>query len=121
MFMHHYGIPAKCVTLILQMYENYICLVMHNGTLSEIFEVKTGIRQGNILSSLMCILVIDWTLRETVKQSEIAYSGHSLNNRTTSTLQIPTMYHIHINKCKRSRLTQEAKKTGLGINIQKTN
>ena len=42
--MHHYGIPAKFVTLIQQVYEYYTCEVIHNGKLSETFEVKTGVR-----------------------------------------------------------------------------
>ena len=44
MLMHHYGIPAKFVTLIQQVYEYYTCEVIHNGKLSETFEVKTGVR-----------------------------------------------------------------------------
>ena len=46
MLMHHCGIPAKFVTLIQQMYENSTCQVIHNGKLSETFEVKTGVRRG---------------------------------------------------------------------------
>ena len=63
--MHHYGIPAKFVTLIQQMYENSTCQVMHNGKLSKTFEVKTGVRQGCILSPLIFVMVIGWIMRET--------------------------------------------------------
>ena len=49
MLMHHYGIPAKFVTLIQQMYEHSDYQVIHNGKLSETSEVKTGVRQGCIL------------------------------------------------------------------------
>ena len=70
MLMHHYGIPAKFVTLIQQMYENSTCQVIHNGKLSETSEVKTGVRQGCILSPLIFIMVIDWIMRETVKQGQ---------------------------------------------------
>ena len=62
MLMHHYGIPAKFVTLIQQMYENSTCQVMHNGKLSE--EVKTGVRQGCILSPLIFVTMIDWIMRD---------------------------------------------------------
>ena len=67
---HHYGIPAKCVTLIQQMNENSTCQVIHNGKLSETFEAKTDVRQGYILSPLIVIMVIDWIRRETVKQGQ---------------------------------------------------
>ena len=42
MLMRHYGIPAKFVALIQQMYETSTCQVINNGKLSETFEVKTG-------------------------------------------------------------------------------
>ena len=77
MLMHHYGIPAKFVTLIHQVYDfiqqmhdNTTCQVIHNGKLSETFEVKTGVRQECILSPLIFIMVIDWIMRETVKQDQ---------------------------------------------------
>ena len=56
-------------TLIQQMYESSTCQVIHNGKLSETLEVKTGVRQGCILSPLVFFIkVIDWIMRETVKQ-----------------------------------------------------
>ena len=58
MLMHHYGMPATFVKLIQQTYENSTCQVIHNGKLSETFEVKTGVRQGCILSTLICIMVL---------------------------------------------------------------
>ena len=52
------------------MYENSTCQVIHNEKLSETFEVKTGVRQGCILSPLIFIMVIVWIMRETVKQGQ---------------------------------------------------
>ena len=80
MLVHHYRIPAKFVTLIQQMHENSTCQVIHNGKLSETFEVKTGVRQGCILTPLNFIMVIHWIMRETVKHGQIMSSGHSLNS-----------------------------------------
>ena len=63
--MHHYGIPVKFVTLIQQMYEYATCQVIHNGKLSETYEVKTGVGQGCILSPLIFYHGdIDWIMRE---------------------------------------------------------
>ena len=70
MLVHHYGIPAKFVTLIQQMYENSTCQVIHHGKLSETFEVKTGVRQECILSPLIFVMVIDWIIRKAVKQNQ---------------------------------------------------
>ena len=62
--MRHYGIPQKLVTLIEKMYEGTSCRVIHDGELSESFEIKTGVRQGCMLSPFLFILAVDWLLRE---------------------------------------------------------
>ena len=63
--MRHYGIPTKIVKLVKSMYEDTYCKVVHNGQLSEKFDIKTGVRQGCLLSTFLFILAIDWLMRET--------------------------------------------------------
>ncbi|WP_353804764.1 RNA-directed DNA polymerase, partial [Acinetobacter baumannii] len=46
----HYGIPVKYVHLIKQLYKSSSCQVVHNRKLSDPFTVKTGVRQGCLLS-----------------------------------------------------------------------
>ncbi len=46
----HYGIPEKIITIIQNNYQATSCKVLHAGQLSESFEVKTGVRQGCLLS-----------------------------------------------------------------------
>ncbi len=41
------------------------CKVQHAGQLSDSFEVKTGVRQGCLLSPFLFLLVIDWAMRAT--------------------------------------------------------
>ena len=123
MLMHHYGIPAKFVTLIQQMYENSTCQVIHDGKLSETFEVKTGIRQGCILSPLNFIMVIDWIMRETVKQGQngIQWTFTKQLDDLDFADDICLLSHSHKQMQKKSsKLTQGAEKTGLKITIQKT-
>ena len=62
--MRHYGIPGKIVTLTRKMYEGSSCRVIHNGEMTVPFEVKTGVRQGCLLSPFLFILAIDWMMRE---------------------------------------------------------
>ena len=41
------------------------CKITHAGQLSESFEVKTGVRQGCLLSPFLFLLVIDWIMKTT--------------------------------------------------------
>ena len=61
--LRHYGIPERITSLIRSTYEDMSCRVSHAGQLSEKFEVKTGVRQGCLLSPFLFLLVIDWIMR----------------------------------------------------------
>ena len=61
--LRHYGAPMKFVNLIRNSYEGLSCRVVHEGKLTEKFEVKTGVRQGCLLSPFLFILAIDWIMR----------------------------------------------------------
>ena len=64
--MRHYGIPDKFVTLIKKMYEGMKCRVLlRGGQLTDPFEVKTGVRQGCLLSPFLFLLAVDWVVRQT--------------------------------------------------------
>ena len=55
-----YGIPQQMVLLIKSFYVNFSCRV---GSSDYSFEVKTGVRQGCVMSVLLFNLVIDWVMR----------------------------------------------------------
>ena len=63
--LKHYGVPDKIIAIIKSSYRNTTCRVANAGSLSENFEVKTGVRQGCLLSPLLFLLVIDWILKTT--------------------------------------------------------
>ena len=65
--MRHYGIPEKMVNLVKSLYEGTYCQVFHDGQLSNSFEVRTGVRQGCLLSPFLFIMVIDWIMKETTR------------------------------------------------------
>ena len=66
--LRYYGIPNKLVSLIKNGYEGTGCRVIHSGQLTKHFEVKTGVRQGCLLSSFLFLLVIDWIKKICAKQ-----------------------------------------------------
>jgi hypothetical protein len=63
--LRHYGIPQKIVTLIEKMYDGTSCKVLNDGQLTEGFEIRTGVRQGCLLSPFLFIIAVDWLLKET--------------------------------------------------------
>ena len=44
--MAHYGIPQKFINIIRNSYNNMQCRVIHEGKLTESFDVKTGVKQA---------------------------------------------------------------------------
>ena len=67
--LRHYGIPPKIVTLIQKMYDGTSCKVLHEGRLTDSFEIKTGVRQGCLLSPFLFILAVEWLMKESTSGS----------------------------------------------------
>ena len=59
-----YGIPAHMVNLIKSFYSNYSCCMKGSNIW---FEVKTGVRQGCVMSALLFNILIDWVMRKTTE------------------------------------------------------
>ena len=65
--LRHYGLPTKFVTLIKNMYEGFTGHVIFNGQVSEGFQIGTGVRQGCLLSPLLFLIAIDWTMKRSTE------------------------------------------------------
>jgi hypothetical protein len=63
--MHHYGIFSKFFRIIQQLYEDSTGQVIHSGKLTSPFEVKTGVKQGYMLSPTIFLMLIEWIKRQT--------------------------------------------------------
>ena len=66
--LRHYGIPEKIVNLIKNTYESMSCRVVHGGQLTNGFQVRTGVRQGCLLSPILFLLVIDWIMKTATRE-----------------------------------------------------
>ena len=62
-----YGIPQKIITMIKATYDDSTSRVIHKGKLSNEFKVKTGVRQGCLLSPFLFLIAIDWIMTQTTK------------------------------------------------------
>jgi hypothetical protein len=121
--MQHYGIPPKLVSIIQQLYEDSSCQIIHNRKLTNSFVVKTGVRQGCMLSPTIFLIVMDWIMRRTTE-------GSNTGIQWTFTKQLEDLdfaddvgllsHKQQHAQSKLTRLAEEAEKTGLKINTGKT-
>ena len=61
--MRHYGIPEKIVTMVKQGYVGMTSKVIHEGRMTDSFEINTGVRQGCLLSPFLFLLAIDFIMK----------------------------------------------------------
>ena len=57
--IRHYGITNKVIKVLKFQYQGFTCQVLHGGTMTEPIQVKTGVRQGCLLSPLLLLVVLD--------------------------------------------------------------
>ena len=62
--LRSYGVPHQLVELINKLYTGTCCHVITAGSISEEFQVKTGVRQGCMLSPLLFNCVTERIPRE---------------------------------------------------------
>ena len=55
----HYGIPAKPVNIIKMLYTDFSAQMICSNSLTDTFKIKTGVKQGCILSPFLFML--RWT------------------------------------------------------------
>ena len=71
------GLPEKIINLITNLYDDSECTVLVDGEPTAPFKVKTGVRQGCILSSVLFCFAIDFVMRShTAISSGIAWNGN---------------------------------------------
>ena len=58
----HYGIPDETVKAIRQLYDYSRGTVAVNGKLSPVFEISTGVLQGDVLAPFLFVIVVDYIM-----------------------------------------------------------
>jgi len=118
-----HGFPPKVVNILKDMYANNQCCVRHDEQQSEWFHVKTGVRQGCVISPTQFLVVIDWVMR---KATEDRHRG--LVWGLTARLEdcdfaddIALLSHVQNDmQEKTDRVSKTAKGVGLKIHAGKT-
>ena len=118
--LRSYGIPEELVLVMKSFYDNFTCRV---GNSNYNFQVKTGVKQGCVMSALLFSIAIDWVMRRTTKDQK-----RGLRWTVFSTLEdldyaddiaLLSHTHQHIQE-KTSCLNEYSQQTGLKINHKKT-
>lgn len=118
--LRHYGIPQHLVQLIKSFYSEFTCQV---GSCSQEFDIKTGVRQGCVMSSTIFTLAIDWVMRQTTKDSNTGIRWTLLSSLEdidfADDLALLAHTHKHMQE-KTSKLHSVGQQIGLKINIKKS-
>ena len=121
--MRHYGIPEKLVNLVSKSYEGTSCQVCHEGLLSGRFEIKTGVRQGCLLSPFLFNLAIDWIMKETTagRRNGIQWTPLRQLDDLDYADDIALLSHSHQQmQFKTDELARISKTVGLNVHPGKT-
>ncbi|CAG9118026.1 unnamed protein product [Plutella xylostella] len=115
------GIPMKIINLIRALYDNSSCRVLHSGKLSDPIKLRAGVRQGCLLSPTLFIILLDEVLRKaTESQKGIKWGSDQLKDLDYADdicLLATTLQDL---TCTANAVQDEAQKTGLRVNAQKT-
>ncbi|XP_013382404.1 uncharacterized protein LOC106153136 [Lingula anatina] len=107
-------ITSKYITIIQQLYEDATCQVIHEGKLTDPSQIQSAVRQ---------VMVVDWIMRQST-------AGHKTGIQWTFTKQLEDLdfaddisllsHRQQHAQEKLERVAVEAEKTGLRVNIRKT-
>ena len=121
--LRHYGLPTKFVTLIKSMYEGFTGHVIFNGQVSEGFQIGTGVRQGCLLSPLLFLIAIDWTMKIFTEHHRTGIQWNLFSQLEdldfADDLALLSETHKHMQQ-KTERLQEKSSQLSLKINVGKT-
>ncbi len=116
--MKQYGNPKKIINIIKLFYTENICAVLDDDKESECFHVKTGVKQGCVMSGFLFLLVIDWVMKKTTKDNNSGIRWYEDLDFADDIALLSTI-HAQMQK-KTNSLASHAKQVELKINSKKT-
>ena len=119
---YFYGIPVKIVTIIKALYEGFSAQVVHNGQKTESLSIRTGVRQGCLLSPLLFLVTLDWVTKTAfARRRGIQWSLATFLEVLGFADDLALLSHrIQDMKDKTQALEEQSAKVGLKINATKT-
>jgi hypothetical protein len=118
--LRHYGIPQKVVNIIALFYKDFSCNLKNSN---KTFPVKSGVRQGCVMSAFLFNLTIDWILKNTIDKTRRGIRWTTLTELEdldfTDDIALLSHKYEHIQE-KSTKLNNTARTIGLKINTGKT-
>ncbi len=79
--MTSYGISQKIVKMVQILYEDNESTKLDEGKESEWFKVKTGVKQGDVMSGFIFLMVVDWVMERKLKEAAPVLDGNLQTGR----------------------------------------
>jgi len=118
-----YGIPGLFIDIIKEIYRDSSSCVINNGQTSEWFPVRTGVRQGCVMSGFLFIVAVDWVMRNATTNKKTGlrwkFTTQLEDLDYADDIALLSSKHQHLQE-KTERLRNHAEYIGLQINTDKT-
>lgn len=120
--LNEYGVPTKIINIIRNLYCEANLSVVHQGKVGPEFGVETGVKQGDILSPFLFLLVLDYVMKQVFdKQRGIQWNTFNKLGDLEYADDIVFMTHtLREMREITERLVAFASDVGLKINVAKT-
>ena len=117
-----YGIHRKLIRMIENIYSTVSTCIRLEGEETEWFEIKTGFRQGCILSPILFNIVLDYIMRRLEKNHGLGATSKPTNTEDAEYADDTTLIAESLIRIMElvEALTTESEKVGLKINTKKT-
>jgi len=120
--MRSYDIPSKIISMVKALYGDFECAVVDGQGTTEWFKIRTGVKQGCNMSGLLLLLVVDWVMTNALQERNTGIRWkfntklEDLDFVDDIALLSSTRQHI---QTKNDKLTHEAGRVGLKVNVDK--
>lgn len=120
----HYGVPKKLINIMKQLYKNTEVSVVNGDIQTDWIRIISGVKQGCNMSGFLFILVLDWVMNKCAEGQNTGIRWNFMNRledlEFADDIALISSKFDDIQK-KTNKLAEAASKTGLKINIGKTN
>ena len=68
LIMQEYGIPGMYINIMIRrnLYDQSSSCILEGRRTSDWFKVRSGVKQGCVMSGFIFVIVIDWVMRKTL-------------------------------------------------------